>query len=482
MSEPYPSEPDWWLSYFRPQVVERYDAAGVPLDDRYLIWGTRTAYDIAAGMTKEASAERHLAELDVALGLAHPPAEPTHPDPIRGRLRIANGLYVDDSGPVLPTLCHFGEAFSAYIRRPDDARRQLEAIARAGYQGIRFWDVLGYHDQAWAGKEVTPTSFRNKSGQMVPATPAYYDQLTDFLRLCQSLQLGVHHSRGDLNSLPFNDVRTHCQVVGAVQRNVGASVVLLNESCNESWQNGVSEPSRLAEMASALGGHAIQALSCLEGATEVKEDLDAYSIDPADVFYVHGFRQNRSLDRIRHIFTIAYEAKPNRRLGWQGEPAGPGDGVTVGQENHPEALALMCAMSLLSRQAWVYMSSPGVFWDGPIEAQPGFHAVAQVKTWLPKDLMRPATLCHGGASWAGTRVLVANAEGTLRCDHAMFPDGQVAIIVYGEPGTWTIPVERAVDGRVIDPLTGVAHPVSLRPGQLWPVTFARGRVLLGRLA
>jgi hypothetical protein len=66
---------------------------------------------------------------------------------ISGQLKVDNLGFADDNGPLSPLLCHFGEAFSAYIRRPDDVRQELDRIQQAGYHGIRFWDVLGYYNQ-----------------------------------------------------------------------------------------------------------------------------------------------------------------------------------------------------------------------------------------------------------------------------------------------------------------------------------------------
>ncbi len=63
--QPYPDEPTWW-SWFTLEVKQRYP--GGQLNDEAFRWFTRTAYDIAAGLTKEESAAKHLAELDAAVG------------------------------------------------------------------------------------------------------------------------------------------------------------------------------------------------------------------------------------------------------------------------------------------------------------------------------------------------------------------------------------------------------------------------------
>jgi hypothetical protein len=74
--QPYPSEsPDggWWGQVFDVEVATRYQAAGRvypdPADPRSLRWCGRVAYDIRDGLTKEASLEKHMKELDQALRL-----------------------------------------------------------------------------------------------------------------------------------------------------------------------------------------------------------------------------------------------------------------------------------------------------------------------------------------------------------------------------------------------------------------------------
>lgn len=66
---PIPPYDEAWISdTVRPAVVAKYAEHGAPLDDLYPVWITRTQYDYNAGThTKEASLEKHLAELDAAL-------------------------------------------------------------------------------------------------------------------------------------------------------------------------------------------------------------------------------------------------------------------------------------------------------------------------------------------------------------------------------------------------------------------------------
>lgn len=72
----YPSETAWWPT-FEAQTQALYfqakhipTATSPPPDWSAFRWSARVAYDIAAGLTKEQSSAKHLAELKKELGLA----------------------------------------------------------------------------------------------------------------------------------------------------------------------------------------------------------------------------------------------------------------------------------------------------------------------------------------------------------------------------------------------------------------------------
>lgn len=64
-----PYDESWLQNIVRPAVIERYSRAGAALDDLYPTWIARTLYDHCAGMTKDASLQKHLHELEQLLGL-----------------------------------------------------------------------------------------------------------------------------------------------------------------------------------------------------------------------------------------------------------------------------------------------------------------------------------------------------------------------------------------------------------------------------
>lgn len=69
--QPYPDEQTWWPQVFDVEVSKRYALKGITYPDnaRAFRWASRTAYDIADGMTKENSLAKHLKELEQELGL-----------------------------------------------------------------------------------------------------------------------------------------------------------------------------------------------------------------------------------------------------------------------------------------------------------------------------------------------------------------------------------------------------------------------------
>jgi hypothetical protein len=71
IGQPYPDERTWWPNVFDVEVGARYARAGKLYPDgaSAFRWASRTAYDIAAGMTKEESLAKHLKELEQELGL-----------------------------------------------------------------------------------------------------------------------------------------------------------------------------------------------------------------------------------------------------------------------------------------------------------------------------------------------------------------------------------------------------------------------------
>ena len=178
------------------------------------------------------------------------------------------------------------------------------------------------------------------------------------------------------------------------------------------------------------------------------------------------------------------------RFGWQGEPIGPG--VSAQGTNDAEELGLLAAMSLASRQAWTYMSGQGVSWDGPIEAQPGFSVVPQVRDLIQQhvpDVMAFPEIVHGGRREARLRSpdgyyepAAGIVQGPARIDQAVSPDGRTFAILYGGAGRKRVRNTSSSDVALL-----VARPnrrrvavegLVLGAGEVASISYRVGRILI----
>jgi hypothetical protein len=421
-----------------------------------------------------------------------------------GPLRIEDRAFVDAMGrPVLPVCAHFGEAFSAWIRRPAAVERQLRAVGSAGYDCIRFWDNLGEYSTAWKGKEVTPFTWTNGEGDRVTATPAYYEKLEQFLRLLKRVRLAAHHSRGDLGrdrpAIPVDELVEHSRRVAAIYDRVGWDVLALYEANNEDFQNGNYGPERLLRIVDpvkARGG--LVASSCPLECSEEPSAVLAYSRG-FSLRYVHGQRDGDAADRLTRKFATGYESPEGAPyLAWDGEPIGPnnaaGPGVSVNHTEDVEEIGLLHAMTLAGgRSAATYMSQQGVFWNGPLERQSGFFVTPRMREALrafAPDVMR-WTLYHGGRAEAvlrspdGYHGDPGVPHGPARIDQAVDADRRrVVAFIYGGRGPRRVRNEQACTMAITvvwprDDERVQKDAFRLAAGATLPIEYRVGRMLLG---
>lgn len=368
------------------------------------------------------------------------PPVPDQPVPsasrLVGPLRIASdkSAFIDDTGPVLPVLCHLGDGLSRWTRDPGGVSALLDDIAAAGYDGVRTWTVLG-GSSYWNGREVGPMYQGN-----------YFDHVSAFAAALRARGLRWLVSQGDaMRLLPSTPERQ--AFMRSLAERLDLELVAGVDAGNELLWNGETDPARMRAAVDAFRGVLPCAVwSLTSPGSEEKADLDTFS---GSVFDVHGYRDARSWDKVRHIFSIGYEGKPSARLGIQSEPFGYGDLVSASankDELTSGVLALACAVSLLSRQAWVYFSGPGVKSDAGqrLQDMPGFRETPQLRAWLPRDLMAFQTITHGGASKRGTRVFAVPGTDETRADGVIHNDGRWVWALYG-PRWRECALERASD-------------------------------------
>lgn len=397
-----------------------------------------------------------------------------------GRLRIDRGVFVDDSGPVLPLFAHAGDLFAVWTRDRDKVRQQLNQIATAGYHGLRVWTLLAgpYWEKMHGGRTVGPKYTAN-----------YWDEWREFVREVYLRQLRLVVSQGDIGSLgdKMSERKAFAAKLAEVAKDVDGTgyVYAFVDGGNEAWQTGESDPKRLAEFVQAYkdaGGTALLTLTSPPG--EEKQELDAYSIAPADCYDVHGFRGGRYWDKRRHIFSIPYEGQPSKRLGIQSEPNGSGDLVSVTDNKHElndEAIAVLALQSLIARQAYVWFSGEGVSINKGLETENGFWNTPKICAVLPRDIMSYAYLHHSGDSWAKLRIVDQGVGHETRIDGAQNTDGRCVYLFDGPEGAHTFRAARSFSGTLYNPATGEETPFAKKAGDIFSMSWNRGRLFIGKV-
>lgn len=407
-------------------------------------------------------------------------AVPVVQAPLVGRLRIEQQVFVDDTGPVLPLFAHAGDLFALWTRNRDRVRQQLDVVTVAGYHGLRVWTLLSgpYWERMHGGRTVNPGS-----------TPNYWMEWRDFVSEVHERKLRLVVSQGDIGTLGSNmtERKAFAVKLAEIARAVDPSghVYAFLDGGNEAWQTGEPDPQRLAQFVQAYklaGGTALLTLTSPQ--SEEVQELDAYSIDPADCYDVHGSRDGRFWDKIRHIFSIPYEGKPKRKLGIQSEPNGGGTLVSVTtnkQELNHEAIAALAVQSLIARQAYVWFSGEGVSIDKGLETEPGFWQTPAACALLPKDVMSYATLHHSGDTWSALRLVDQGISHEVRVDGAQHRDGRCVYLFYGEPGTHRFRAARNFSGQLFDPAVGRSSAVPFRKvrGEQFELQWERARLFVG---
>lgn len=408
--------------------------------------------------------------------------------PIVGRLRLERDAFRDDTGFVLPTYAHAGDLFSVFVRDEPRALRELDAVAAAGYHGLRVWVTLGCGPSTASGCRPGDYWYRREVGPDV--TPDYWPKLAAFRDALRARSLRLVASQGDLTQI--RDRRAYVQRLAAIDSE--APFIDVIDGGNEMWQNGEPDISKLAQFVrwyADAGGKALKTLTDAPlygpGAPEPAEQLNRFSIPPADLFDVHSFRGGHSWDKRRHIWGYVYcgHGCPEKRNGINSEPPGGGARVTAIEnrdEMDDEAVALLALASHLGRQAHVWFSGEGVILDRGLAGEPGFAAVPRAVALLPHDVQTFEIQTHSEPTPAGrARVLESEAARGLRIDGRIAADGRLAFTLDGPPGSYAPRVARAFTGMLCHPGTGACVDVSRRAGEQLPVSFTRGRLLVGRL-
>lgn len=426
-AQPYPDETlvtGWWPSVFDVEVGKRYAEAKRPYPDGpgAFRWAARTAYDIAGGLTKEASLAKHLLELEAELGINQP--QPGHPTnrPLSGPLRIQDKLFRDDSGWRRVLFCSWFPALRILRDNPAEFERQINAIAAANYQGIRIFLAVGGWMPYWDGREVVPVRFQKAhfdpaaghlrpvfDGPWMEAWPDYDDLLRTLLRACRARKLRLHVTCGDMQIIcpdPNHEIDLHRRFARICGEEGGTDVIAVAEVTNEFPLNrfGGDSAQSLGQMGHVIDvwQAAIPGVLTMQGAIPQNEEVASLQNASTHglVCAVHVTRSPVPMC-LKRTFGLVYFEGNYRGFPkpfWEGEPAGPGED-SFQRLDDPASLIALYAYHGLTGQASNQFSGPAVRAFVSLESVWGFTELpALFAQHLPEDV---ATWDHGSNGRGG---------------------------------------------------------------------------------
>lgn len=411
MEYPYPDEPTTIKAY-QDRVIATYAEAGRsfpdPNDADAFRWFTRYGYDCHL-MPEPQAAERHLAELREALGLTAPqnPSDvPVCQRPLIGPLRVENKLFRDDTGYRRVLFCSWFPALRILRDNPAEFTRQLDAIVRAGYQGVRVFLAVGGWSDYWDGREVAPVSFikwfytgnllrSDRLGARIEAWDDYDDLLRQLLRACKARKLRLHVTCGDMQIICPSlggERDLHRRFATICQQEGGAEVIALAEVTNEYPINrmGGDSPDSIAQMGQVIRvwKECCPGVLTAQGAplSEEPEKLHA-AATYGDVCAVHITRDPFQMCLKRTFGCVNWEGAWRNfpRPFWAGEPAGPG-ADSFAALNAPDALTSLHFMHQILGYGTNWFQGAAVRFRQPLESEWGFVEMPRILSVLPEDV------------------------------------------------------------------------------------------------
>jgi hypothetical protein len=346
----------------------------------------------------------------------------------------------------------------------------------------------------WNEHEVLPHDITREDGVRIAGWPDYEEQVLGLGRDFAAAGLQVFVSSGDLANVFAGDRDRAAQWakrLGELLSISGARVAFVD--VNEAWQNWVTglapspgEVDRYVIQPFLTGyGNSTIALRSIGLGGESTESLNRWA---GDTIQKHGHRGDYSQDhtsavrRARGVFYAGDGPIPDRRVGLESEPGGPGASGTSFDD--PEAIALLAAANFAGGFGFTFHSSAGVrAWLGAtVDEMPGFAAVPRVAGYLPSDLMSAYTVrLHGGLP-ASPLTDADGFPGENRVDSVLTEDGRRFVaLVYGEEGYTRLLARVPVRFSIITPDTGEPHSFTLYAGETLEVHYGAGRVLVGEV-
>lgn len=516
-TQPYPDEQTWWPDVAYPAFDAEYRAVGRHWPDEgdplCFVWPQRTAYDIAAGMTKEASLAKYIDQLHRQLN-PQPTPIPPQPGaglpPLHGDVALIDGGLggiKDASGRRLAVIKHAGDFVARVINDPNGktfVAQQLDYLVSVYVQVLRVWFFL---PSEWWRTPPRPGNATPTDSRWEPAVRWLYEQ-------CKVRGLYLQADGGDLLQFPQADRVRYAERWGVITRESGVGLFSIGVG-NEGWQNGESGEAtpdsvqRMTEVLQAFerGYGRRVGLSTL---TSVRDEglLNDY-VRGTDAPTVISFHNSRFSFRhaTERAWTAAYAKEaaandPKLRdyllddepcgVNSKDGPVGSGPGTHVSATNPSdmviwrklEAYGTYMAAHYIGRQTPTIFTSPGVVSDEPFSVYPHVAHVATIAALLPKDVQAWKHF-HGGdgRDFSGLRILGVDVDDLVRCDHALNEEtGDVVVVIYcTEPGSYRLPVVSGFEGHIITPdETLFKHPLTLTAGTTIDIAMEHGRILIGR--
>lgn len=380
-----------------------------------------------------------------------------HPDPLDGQVRLVNGSFGDNRGPRAIGSFHAGDWLGqGMVYGPSHIISEVDVLADAGVHVARSWFQL---------KTIPGRSPFWDSKPAPRWNPA--DDPQRFAECCNvftSRGIKLHVAGGGIKDMSDGEETAAFSVLRDTIDQIGPEHFALVEACNEIRDTGdeddiePSELTRLVNIVRSRFPNILYALSAYTG-TEDRPTLRRYTPDWMGFYLQHDYRGGRAHDKIRHLFSGAYEGVVVRRNCWHGEPFGVlGQSRLVsaqdnGHELDAHVMALSAAMSAMTRGAWTYMSGPGVIHSvEPVTDLPGFRETWRILRDLPQDVGSFNVLGHSGPNKRGQRIhAVRDDAPDVRADYAIEHDGgRYVEIIYGPPEQRKdLPQERATRDDVV---------------------------------
>jgi hypothetical protein len=107
----------------------------------------------------------------------------------------------------------------------------------------------------------------------------------------------------------------------------------------------------------------------------------------ADIIVIHGTREwPAAVEGVSQVWRDRTRAGTPLRPFWQGEPTGPGEGVSVARLEDPGKLTALYALIQITGQALVSVSGPGIWYHAPLDSVWGFRELPEFLGHIPEDI------------------------------------------------------------------------------------------------